>query len=244
MHPRARGSQAYRGRQSVSRRVRDLLFAAVRLGDLGNDALLVEDDLVRQYAASRNAVREALQLLTVEGIVERQRRYGTRALGSGFISFSMDETTDIAPENTVYQRVIEERQVPVSGLLHRLLQLEPGETEVRMVENVFVAGEDVIGVRSAYYSTRFSSVAYGPQATLEGLRLFFGRTIGRVDTYLGACRVDESTARLLGINPEHAAIYRQQLFFDTEDQPVQLVFDHYRADRVVLHQLSPRRTQP
>ena len=40
---------------------------------------LVEWQLVKEYATSRNAVREALQLLAAEGLVTRGTREGTRS---------------------------------------------------------------------------------------------------------------------------------------------------------------------
>ena len=68
--------------QTSSRRAHDLIRSSIRMGMVPRSAMLMEHKLVSGLATSRNAVREALQLLATEGLVERSVRTGTRLIGS------------------------------------------------------------------------------------------------------------------------------------------------------------------
>src|ERR1022692_2446265 len=69
-------------KQHSSLRVYGLIKSAIRIGLLGPEEKLLEPDLVRTYAASRGAVREALGQLADEGLVTREPRHGTVVRGS------------------------------------------------------------------------------------------------------------------------------------------------------------------
>lgn len=61
----------------AARRVRDLLRAEIRRGAFADGRLPAESELMAQHQVSREAVREALDLLRRDGLVERRRGVGT-----------------------------------------------------------------------------------------------------------------------------------------------------------------------
>ncbi|WP_280268331.1 winged helix-turn-helix domain-containing protein, partial [Nocardia wallacei] len=65
------------GSRLAARRVRDLLRAALRGGEFGSGRLPGEGELMAQFRAPRDVVREALDLLRRDGLVERRRGLGT-----------------------------------------------------------------------------------------------------------------------------------------------------------------------
>jgi GntR family transcriptional regulator len=232
-HPRAPRSKLERIRQTQPRRVHDLVVASVIEGEISAASVLVEERLVHDLDASRNAVREALQSLAVEGVLTRERRVGTTVVG-GFVKIGVDDASPSSGEPVV-QRVVDVHRMPATSMLRRLLELDDSEHDVRMVENLFVDGSQVIGVRSAYYSCRYRSSDYPESAVMPAVvEAYFGAQLGSVRTSLGATLADARTARVLEVRPASPVVFRQQLFIDTDGRPIQLVFDHYRADRVLI----------
>ncbi|MFI6522205.1 GntR family transcriptional regulator [Spirillospora sp. NPDC050679] len=73
-NPRAVSSSP---RAERARQVADVLRQQITSGRFPGGALPGEHDLVRRLGASRNAVREALDLLRREGLVVRRRGVGT-----------------------------------------------------------------------------------------------------------------------------------------------------------------------
>lgn len=69
----------------VARRVRDLLRAEIRSGVYADRRLPAEFELMAQHQASRDAVREALDLLRRDGLIERRRGVGTTATHDEFV---------------------------------------------------------------------------------------------------------------------------------------------------------------
>jgi GntR family transcriptional regulator len=238
--PRPAVGKTRPGRQTSPRRIRDLIFTSVHSGDLDADVLLTEDNLINEFEASRNAVRGALRTLANEGVVERQPRTGTKVVGS-FSSIDLnDESVSLAAGAPVYQEIIESEFLTAPPVLHKVLKLDPAETQIRMVENTFVQNGGVIGIRSAYYSTRFASDEHGINVGLPALESYFGEKIHRIESVVGSNQADERTSRLLGIVENSSVIYRQQLFLNPDLRPIQLVFDHFRADTVVFRTSTQR----
>lgn len=71
--------------QLLARRLRDLLRAALRDGAFGKGKLPSEPELMARYRASRDVVRDALDLLRRDGLIERRRGLGTTAVREDYV---------------------------------------------------------------------------------------------------------------------------------------------------------------
>ncbi|WP_433567295.1 GntR family transcriptional regulator [Nocardia sp. CA-151230] len=71
--------------QLAARPVRDLLRAEIRRGAFADGRLPGESELMAQHQASREAVREALDLLRRDGLVERRRGVGTMTVREEYV---------------------------------------------------------------------------------------------------------------------------------------------------------------
>jgi len=228
-HPRSAGGTAGL-RQTSTRRVKDLLRSEVRAGLVGRDAQLVEDYLVQALAASRTAVREALQMLAQEGLVSRERRNGT-TVTRGVAQFPLDDILESGGEKVSVQR-LEQRSVPSTPLLRN--KLETQDEQVGVVEHLFSTADGPIGVRVAYYKLQYTQ----PEGWAEcpDLRLafqsVFGRPLDRIDSVIEAGVSEPKTSKLLGIPEGSPVLIREQLLVDDEGVPQEFTFAHYRADRV------------
>ena len=222
-------------RHTVSRRVYDLILANLESGLIDFNDILDEGKLAAGFDASRNAVREALQQLAAEGILERARRVGTRVRGT-FALIPTDDAADAAGRVAIIMDVVDSAIVPVPETVRARLRLPDEVTDVRMVENLFRRGNEIIGIRSAYYSVEYTSVQYPRLATMRSaLSEYFGREVGEVDTVIGSTAADARTARLLGIAYGSPMLHRRQVYYDRASVPIQVTFDHYRSDRVLFN---------
>jgi len=234
LHPRATGGSAH-GRQTFPRRVRDLVRASVRAGYYVDEPLM-EDRLVAQLDASRSSVRAALQQLADEGFLSRHRGRGTTVLRRGLKVRLRDVTSlsDDRPESSddlVDIVLTEQRTVPSTPLLRERLGVD--EDVLRMNENTFVVADEVIGVRTAYFSTRYGPTTWqGTGDMQEVFARVFGTRVGLVRTEVGCTMADDRTGSLFGVPQGSMVLVREQTMFDTHGVPVQVVFDNYRADRV------------
>jgi GntR family transcriptional regulator len=229
-HPRAKGGSAH-GAQISVRRVRDLVLAAIRAGDLSADALLDEEELMAMYSASRGAVRGALNQLSELGILERRPRFGTRVVDAG-VRLPM---TDITMQDLggVTITVLEQRLVPATPYLREHLSIDT--PLLRMVENTFTFNGDIIGLRTAYFSpsVRSDPVSLaGPVSMQELIRGFFGAEPGVVYAWIGAELADTRTSKILSISEGACLLRRELTYLDADDQPIEVVFDAFRADKV------------
>ncbi|MGX1778597.1 GntR family transcriptional regulator [Nocardia brasiliensis] len=68
-----------------ARRLHDLLRTALRAGSFSSGRLPSEAELMAQYRASRDVVREALDLLRHDGLIERRRGLGTMSIRSDYV---------------------------------------------------------------------------------------------------------------------------------------------------------------
>ncbi len=231
-HPRAVGGSAG-NRNTLSRRVHDMLLASMHHGIYAEDQVLVEDQLIAHLDASRTAVREALRKLADEGVVERHPRSGTIVVNTGVRIALEDIRLADGPSDEMDIVITEQRTVPSTSLLRT--RLSTSDRRLRMVENTFALKGAVIGIRTAYFRCSFEAVSYDGRAAMsEVAARFFGRTVSRIDTSIGATTADARTARILGIAEGSAVVVRNQTFYDSHERPIQIAFDHYRADRVTF----------
>lgn len=228
-HPRSAGGTAGL-RQTSARRVKDLLRSEVRSGLAGRDAQFVEDYLVSALAASRTAVREALQMLAQEGLVSRERRNGT-TVTRGVAQFPLDDILESGGERVGVER-LDQRSVPSTPLLRGKLQTT--DEELGVVEHLFSTPDGPIGVRVAYYKLAYSQ----PESWAEcpdlrwAFASVFGSPLGRIDSVIEAGASEPKTSRLLGIPEGSPVLVREQLLVDADGVPQEFTFAHYRADRV------------
>lgn len=230
-HPRAKGGSS-RGRQVSARRVRDLITASIREGHIDPDAPLAEEDLIRLFDTSRGSVRAALAQLRDTGFLERKPRVGTKVTRRGVVVPLTDIDSD---SDDVYIERFEDRIVPSFPLVRERLRLD--EEHVRMIENLLVTKEGVIGLRAAYFSTRYTdspAELSGPVNMATILRDFFHTSRGEVVVTIGSEAADTTTARMLDTVVGAPLIVREVTYHDVDGNPIQTVFDRYRGDRVHL----------
>ncbi len=230
-HPREHGGTA-RGKQLSARRVRDLLSAAIREGIIGADELLAEDELVALFDSSRGSVRAALNELRDSGFIERTPRVGTRVNRLG-MTVPIAEIPPLVEDLNI--AVTEDRIVPNVRLLKERLGVDVDE--VRMVENTFSFEGEIVGVRAAYFASPLDTDPRdlaGPMDMKQTIEAFFQVQPGEAFVSISSARADAHTARLLKVSEGWPLIVREMIYYSVDGAPIQVVFDHFRGDRVRL----------
>jgi GntR family transcriptional regulator len=208
------------------------VHASVRSGIYSAEDRLIEHVLMRTLGACRSAVRDALKALAAEGVVQRFPGRGTIVRYRG-VRIKLADCDAVDNDDVVKLTITDQRLVPVTDLLRERLRTD--DEAVRMVENTFSLSGEIIGVRTAYFPTRFSAQAYdGPVRMTAIANGFFGLHLGNTRNEVGSARADAYTSRMLGIPLESPVLVREQLMYDQDGHPVQVVFDQYRADRVTF----------
>lgn len=236
LHPRSKGGSA-RGAQTSPLRVKDFIMASIRAGILTPASPLDEQPLMELLHASRGSVRSALRELTERGVLTRRPRVGTRVRRTGIILPINDIVSNSA--GTISIQIQDQRLVPTSPFLR--LKLDTQDKQARLVENLFVLGEEIIGIRTAYFPVSVSAnpaliESSPPMRTL--INTFFGQEPGDVKAWVSAESADSRTSRIMGVEEGTPLLRRELLYRDRSARPIQIVFDSFRADIVTLEQDS------
>ena len=217
--------------QTSPRRAHDLIRTAIREGILQPNDRLVEHYLIRELATSRNAVREALQLLALEGLVRRERREGTTVVGS-VIRIPVDDIlSSVAPESFRVER-LDDRKVPSTDLIRARLQT--GADQVGVIEHLFTFEGEPIGIRVAYYHAHVRQpVAWAECPDINtAFEAVFGMPMSHVETTIDAVPCEARTSRILDIPEGSPCLVKEQTLYDRTGRPQEFAYSHYRSDRV------------
>jgi GntR family transcriptional regulator len=217
--------------QTSPRRVHDILRAAIRDGALSPGERLSEGALIRQLATSRNAIREALQMLCSEGIVTRARRDGTTVIGGLYqIPVQLGVTPALVPGFTL--DILEERDVPSTPQIRASLRLD--DDQVGMIEHLYSVDGKPLAVGAAYYrcGSRSGELWETSVPRNEAFARVYGGAVGSTKTVTTAIQLEPRTCRLLGAPQGTPGLVHEQTMYDLDGVPRELAFANWRADLV------------
>jgi DNA-binding GntR family transcriptional regulator len=224
---------AGRNLQVSPRRVYSLLRSSIREGALNIDEHLVEEILIRTMATSRNAVREALQMLAADGLVVRRPRIGTAVVGR----ITALDLVDLALDREI-EIVLSDRQtVPSTSYMRERLQTNA--EKLLMTEALMYANGEPIALSVDYVEAgmdaRFPDwTRVNGLGLVDGFEHVRGVRFGSIDIVLETTNADARTARLLGMPTGAATMVRETLTSDEDGVPRILGFAHFRGDRTAL----------
>ncbi|MFJ8820831.1 GntR family transcriptional regulator [Streptomyces sp. NPDC102467] len=238
------------GRAARARRAADVLRQRIVDGDYGDDTggLLPDERVLgRSLGASRNVVREALNLLRDEGLVTRRRGIGTqvtaRKCGHG-----LDRLVGLAEELTPYGTVTNEvraaRVVPhAPPAITERLDLAEG-CEAVYIERLRSLDGSPLSLDSTWLAPDIGRPLLGH--CLTGRDLFAlieetsGERLGSAEVTVHAVTAEPDTARLLDVADGAALFAIDRLTRLTDGRPVDVESLRVRADRFALRTVLPR----
>jgi DNA-binding GntR family transcriptional regulator len=176
-------------RKRKSTRYRDIagrLQKDIRLGryNVGN-LLPTETELMARYDASRQTVREALRILTEQGLIVRRAGLGSVVIAAEppvLFSHSVTSLSEwLRYSNETYREVVATREITADSKLAALLKCEPGKhwflIEAIRRSDQFAAP---LGWVEIYVSRKFADVVkrsdHGRTPVHEQVAKMFGQT--------------------------------------------------------------------
>jgi len=238
-------------RSDPARWLADILRAEIeqRAGSDREGLLPSEQDLASRFGATRNVVRDALDLLRKEGLVRRVPGAGTFACG-GRAVHGLDRLRGLAETfheepDRVANRVLAAAVVPAQDLVAERLEIEPG-TPVVFIERLRSLDGRPLSLDASYLPAELATPLLGPAPYDLGtsvlarrdvfalLEQTIGVRLGLATLSIEAVSADPATAQLLEVASGAALLLVNRLARLVDGRPVDLEFVRYRGDRLSL----------
>lgn len=227
-------------RADPARRLRDVLRPAILCGAHGPRPLPDEGALAAAHRVSRNTVREALDLLRGEGLVERRRGSGTFVISrtaanrlTGLLGLSEYTPADQRVDNVV----LFAETCPVPPPVAVRLEIEP-DARIVVLERVRRVAGDVVSLDTSYLPAALTGDLLDRDLSsgdLFGvLEQQLGLELTQAEVMVEAFGADRATASCLGVAPGSPLLAVDRLVRLKSGTPIALEFVRYRPDRVVL----------
>lgn len=214
---------------------RQLLLHQIQAGQLKpGDAIPTERELGQQYGLSRTTIRQAINELVQQSILQKVQGSGT------FVTKSVIPL-DLHKFTSFTEDVRARGKEPSSTLLFvGLVNAEPEilsilgtDNPVMKIERLRAADGKPMGIHSAYLPRQFKITAEQLEQETSLYTILirdYHVTLNAADETLEATAASKSDAELLGI-PKGAPILRiERVSFDNRSQPQEYVIMRYRSD--------------
>jgi DNA-binding GntR family transcriptional regulator len=239
--PLSRGSydrarrHAPRHLQTSPGRAHDLLRSSIRAGIITENQLLIEDTLVRSLSTSRNAIRQALQTLAQEGLVERRPHHGTSVVGR-ILEVPLDQLVPATAfgHGRVEVRELDHRQIAPSPYLRERLGLT--DEMVDILEVLILFDGEPMSLRVSYVPTSGEPVTRVTDVVPVDVAFeqVFGVPIGAASAAIEAVAAGPGAAAQLGVAEGAPLLMQELLLCDQSGVPRELSYTHFRGGKVSL----------
>ncbi|WP_242892289.1 GntR family transcriptional regulator [Actinomadura litoris] len=233
-------SDARRLRADRARQVADVLRRQVLYGEFRSGALPAEADLVREFGTSRNTVRDALDLLRAEGLVERCPGVGTLAVAEKY-PHGLERLLGLAETLREHGEVTNE--VRTTGLIapsreiSSRLRLPEGEPVV-YVERIRRLNGLPLSLDLTYLARDLGEPLLGEDLAHNDIFVLLeriaGQPLGRAEVTLEAVNADPHSAATLDAPRGTALLMVERLTHLADGRPVDLEFIRFRGDRITM----------
>ena len=227
-------------RADRARQVADVLRTQILDGHFADASLPAEADLCHEFAATRNAVRDALDLLRNEGLVERCPGVGTlvvsRKHAHGLVRLQgLAETFDGRGIVVNEVRTLTVTKAPVA--VARRLRLDPGQ-DVVYVERLRLLDSEPLSLDLTYLVPDLGQALVGRDLATNDIFALLeevaGQPLGHAELTLEALNADAHTAAVLGTKRGAAVLMLERLTHLQDGRPVDLEYVRFRGDRLTL----------
>jgi oligopeptide/dipeptide ABC transporter ATP-binding protein len=208
--------------------MRDLLRDEILSGVHGSGALPSESDLSARFIASRNSVREALDLLRGEGILQRVRGAGTFVVRTKAMHH-LDRLQGMAESQVDGRRrvtieVLEVDLIRAPFAVATKVDVEPW-SEVVLFERRLDLDSEPLSLWTSYMPSDIAGGLMQGNAGIDFYELVedrFGMQLGSADFVTEARLADASLARVLDVDVGAPILFIERLLHDRDGRPNRL----------------------
>ncbi|MEU6364869.1 GntR family transcriptional regulator [Streptomyces sp. NPDC046931] len=233
-------------RADRARQLADLLRRQILTGGFPDGTVPHETTLGTDYRASRNTVRQALDLLRAEGLVDRLPGVGTVVVARKY-PHGLDRLMGLAETLREHGRVTNEVRTmgpaPAPAPVAERLGVQPG-ADVLYIERLRSLGGLPLSLDLTYIPLDLGTRLLG--ADLENTDVFrlleavTGRSLGHAEITLEAVNADAHSAAVLQAPRGAALLMLERLTHLADGRPVDLEFIRFRGDRITMSGLLRR----
>ncbi|MFZ3472200.1 GntR family transcriptional regulator [Streptomyces sp. 4.24] len=235
-------------RADQARQLADLLRHQILAGGYPGGVLPLEDALAADYGAGRNTVRQALDLLRGEQLVERRPGVGTVIVCAKY-RHGLDRLQGLAETLHEHGRVTNEVRTvgPVRAPAPVASRLRlPEHSEVLYIERLRLLDGLPLSLDLTYVPLDIGAGLLG--CDLENTDVFrlleslTGQPLGHAEITLEAVNADAHSAAVLQAPRGAALLMLERLTHLGDGRPVDLEFIRFRGDRITMSGLLHRAT--
>lgn len=233
-------ANARRRRADRARQVADVLRRQVLSGAYSGGTLPAEAELAEEFGVSRNAVREALDLLRTEGLVERVPGVGT-VVAEPKYPHALDHLLGLAEVMREHGDVTNEVRTtgiitPPAPIAARL-GLPAGERVV-YVERLRRLGGLPLSLDLTYLALDVGEPLLAEDLVNQDIfgliERHTGASLGRAELVIEAINADQHSAAVLETPPRTALLMAERLTHLADGRPVDLEYIRFRGDRLAM----------
>lgn len=234
---------AARRRTPAVRRTRELLRTTIVQRHLPGDMLPSEWELMTHFGVSRGVIREALDLLRGEGLIDRLQGAGTFVVARERQVIQIEHLGAILRhiddgDARVRWELLVHETVPAPQLVAERLEVPEGAPVIHAERRQTLDGEPVM-LRSSWLPCGIGEIlASEPTASRCPLDDLVERALGHpvehADLRIEATLVDEATSSVLAVEPGSPLLLWERLMYDVLGRPVEYGHVRIRGDRFAL----------
>lgn len=206
------------------------------------DLLPSEAELVEQYQVSRATVRQALDELVSDGLIQRKQGRGTfvspHRVEQGLVrivSFTEDmKQRGLEPGTKLRSAEL----IPASDILARHLEI-PVDEPLARIERLRLADGEPMSIEMSYLVHRYCPGILEQDYTTQSLRKMledrYGIRFSSARQSIRAVSATKDIAKALSVKDNAALLYIERISYTEYDVPIEYLRLYHRGDRYTLY---------
>jgi GntR family transcriptional regulator len=236
-------------RSDDARRVRDLLRSALNSDVYSDGKLPSENQLMDEFAVSRSAVRDALAMLSDEGLVDRRKGLGTLVVHSKtVVKLSENHGVDDPTPGSMWSgqmriRLLDWTEMPLPEIAVRRLDAAAGDHGLR-IDYVAILDGTPLGLATNYVRQPEAGLLRPSmlQTDWYAMLLEAGLPIGETTFLWEAAVADAQDAALLAVPVGAPIMLGEQVIYAPDGAAYDFALTRARGDRTAMFSRAARRS--